>query len=1148
MSVIKLKRSDTAGNIPPSLEHGEVGVNIPDKKIYIGNSSGATTLLIDGNATGSGGVSSFNTRTGAVTLSSSDVTTALGYTPLSSGSTEIIQDAAASLFTAGTHTGISVSYPDTNNAINLINTGVLSFNNRTGSVSLISSDVTTALGYTPQQYDADLDAIAALSGTSGVLNKTAADTWSLDTDTYWKNTNDGNNSGLDADLIHGIDGTYVISNLATGLLYGGIVTINGSNAARFDLTAGKGVIHSAGASHTAEPNPTTTDVTWAAQTGVVVTNIASQDTTWLYIDSAGVLHQQGTYYTDTQIENNIVIGALIHPNRSTITLARTIPNVAYSTDKQYEQFIRSFGPLKVSGHQISVNGANLKLNRSSGTAFILGRNYINDAENPSIVSDAAKTDCTFYRYYRGASAGSFVTVINQTAIDPDYYDDGSGTLNTVPSNKPYTIQRLFFYPNTPDVLGVYYGRGIYASVSEAKLNLDLEDFTEIENTRTNAVFAGWLIIKKGTTDITSAIAAGDALIIQGGSFRSTTSGGGTVATSLDNLLDVVITSPAANQLLYYNNTSSLWVNASASTIGLVTLTGSETLTNKTISGASNTLSNIGNSSLTNSSITVNGTSISLGSTGTITANTTNALTIGTGLSGTSFNGSSAVTIAIDSTVATLSGSQTLTNKTISGASNTLSNIGNSSLTNSSITVNGTSISLGGSATVTATATNALTLGTGLTGTSYNGSTAITAAVDTTTIATRSYVDSVAQGLHAHATATTATTAKLATLTGATVSYGSGNQAITWTGGTAATAAGFCDGTTLTASTTESSASKILVKNEGDAGGLGSSKNGTYYVYGTRELRRTSDGNTAADWAGGDFCFVTEGTSYNNTGWVQTEVVTTLDTDPILWEQFSGAGTYTADESTLTKTGSVFSIKSTYTGQTSITTLGTIGTGTWNATTIGTTKGGTGLTSFTSGGLVYASSTSALTTGTVFNILNTTNLSRINIAAGASPKESQEFKVSETLYNSSAAIGVYTDVAINPPGSLGSAYINLISTTGTDSQIVLTSGSGSVTFAGGTTPLSLTAIPSLWGFGVGVLYCYDDAANPYIIFGDDGTFNGTNITLTDTSSTMVVTAATLKINTSTPSAGEVLTCTASDGTCVWQEVTGATLALYNMGLI
>jgi hypothetical protein len=41
-------------------------------------------------------------------------------------------------------------------------------------------------------------------------------------------------------------------------------------------------------------------------------------------------------------------------------------------------------------------------------------------------------------------------------------------------------------------------------------------------------------------------------------------------------------------------------------------------------------------------------------------------------------------------------SQTLTNKTISGASNTLTNIGNSSLTNSSISINGTSVSLGGS--------------------------------------------------------------------------------------------------------------------------------------------------------------------------------------------------------------------------------------------------------------------------------------------------------------------------------------------------------------------------------------------------------------------------------------------------------------------
>jgi hypothetical protein len=50
--------------------------------------------------------------------------------------------------------------------------------------------------------------------------------------------------------------------------------------------------------------------------------------------------------------------------------------------------------------------------------------------------------------------------------------------------------------------------------------------------------------------------------------------------------------------------------------------------------------------------------------GVTLGNNLNALTIGTGLSGTSYNGSGAVTIAIDSTVATLTGSQTLTNKSI----------------------------------------------------------------------------------------------------------------------------------------------------------------------------------------------------------------------------------------------------------------------------------------------------------------------------------------------------------------------------------------------------------------------------------------------------------------------------------------------------
>jgi len=53
-----------------------------------------------------------------------------------------------------------------------------------------------------------------------------------------------------------------------------------------------------------------------------------------------------------------------------------------------------------------------------------------------------------------------------------------------------------------------------------------------------------------------------------------------------------------------------------------------------------------------------------------------------------------------------------------------------SLATSSLTVNGQAVSLGGSITVTANTTNTLTLGNGLTGTSFNGSSAVTTNVDT----------------------------------------------------------------------------------------------------------------------------------------------------------------------------------------------------------------------------------------------------------------------------------------------------------------------------------------------------------------------------------------------------------------------------------
>lgn len=381
-------------------------------------------------------------------------------------------------------------------------------------------------------------------------------------------TQSGKTLSISSPTVYGVSAEIYASNLSTGLLHGGTLAINGVCAAKFDISAGRGQIHYAGAGYTHDPQPTLTFVSWGAQTGVTLDYLATHPTTWLYYDSTGALHQQPSYYTDDQIENNIIIGALIHPTNSVITLARSIPNVAYATDKQYEQFIRSFGPIKVSGHTISANGANLKLNRSSGTAFVLGRNYAYDPNNPSVLSDGAKTDCSFYYYYRNGSGG-FVTDITKTEINPTGWDDGSGTLPTAPNGK-YTIQRLFFYPKTPDVLGVYYGRATYVSIAEAAANLNIEDFTEIENTKTNAIFVGYLIVKAGASSLQNTA---DALILQAGTFRSTTSGGGSVSIKLDDLTDVTISNIQDNDLIIYDSATQQWSNTPASHLSVTSYNG-----------------------------------------------------------------------------------------------------------------------------------------------------------------------------------------------------------------------------------------------------------------------------------------------------------------------------------------------------------------------------------------------------------------------------------------------------------------------------------------------------------------------------------------------------------------------------------------------
>ena len=286
------------------------------------------------------------------------------------------------------------------------------------------------------------------------------------------------------------------SSESTHLLSGCQTEVNGSNAALFDISAGKLIFSDA---HINPSNPTVYLLNYTGSTGNVTSRLADHDDSLVTINKLGVVNvyplMNGTDFS--KFRDEVAVGILFHTDH--VQISYTTDGIGYipvNLGSSVVDLAVSVGIINLD-HGNTYLGSGMSLNKSEGYLFQLGFNKPNYS-NPNVFYNPAQTPSPLsYIYCDGAD--TYIREPLGYTVQKKW--DNAGTLTNLGANE-WTIQYLYF---TGLFTAIQYGQHKYNSMADAMAAINVETLSECPELPIYASFRGWMVISGSTTDLSNPL-------------------------------------------------------------------------------------------------------------------------------------------------------------------------------------------------------------------------------------------------------------------------------------------------------------------------------------------------------------------------------------------------------------------------------------------------------------------------------------------------------------------------------------------------------------------------------------------------------------------------------------------------------------------